>query len=57
MKTSEKYFDLAVGPQARWHEPKWPKNYFTYDVTYKKSATPNQKHFFQVQTKRLADPF
>jgi len=29
------------------HEPKWPKNYFTYDVTHKKSATPNQKIFFE----------
>jgi len=26
-------------------EPKWPKNYFTYDVTPKKSATLNQKIF------------
>jgi len=33
------------------------KNYFTYDVTHKKSATPNQKIFFRVQTRRLADPF
>ena len=24
---------------------------------HKKSATPNQKIFFQVQTRRLADPF
>jgi len=22
------------------HEPKWPKNYFIFDVTHKKSATP-----------------
>jgi len=24
MKTSAKHFGLAVGPQARQHEPKWP---------------------------------
>jgi len=41
MKTSAKYFGLVVGPWL-----KWPKNYFTYDVTHKKSATPNQKIFF-----------
>jgi len=33
------------------------KNYFTYDITHKKSVTPNQKNFFRVQTRRLADPF
>jgi len=47
MKTLAKYFGLAVGPQAREHEPKWPKSYFTYDVTHKKSATPNKKSFFE----------
>jgi len=26
MKTSVKYFGLAVGPKARQHEPKWSKN-------------------------------
>jgi len=57
MKTSVKYFGLAVGPQAREHEPKWPKNYFTYDVTHKKSATPNQKIFFRVQARRLSNLF
>jgi len=38
----------------------WAKmapDYFTYDVTHKKSATPNQKVFFRVQTRRLADLF
>jgi len=39
------------------HEPKWPKNYFTYDATHKKSANPNQKKFFRVQSRRLSDPF
>jgi len=29
--------------------------YFTYDVTHKKSATPNKKKIFRVQTRRLAD--
>jgi len=24
MKTLAKHFGLAVGPQARQHEPKWP---------------------------------
>jgi len=28
-------------------QAKWPKNYFTYDVTHKKSAIPNQKIFFE----------
>jgi len=40
MKTSAKYFGLAVGPSARK-----PQNYFTYDVTHKKSTTPT-KNFF-----------
>jgi len=57
MKTSAKYFGLVVGPYARQHEPKWPKNYFTYDVTHTKSATPNQKIFFRMQTRRLSDSF
>jgi len=39
------------------HEPKWPKHNFTYDITHKKSATPNQKIFFQVQSRRLSDLF
>jgi len=47
MKTSGKYFGLAVGPWASQHEPKWHKNYFTYDVTHKKSTTLNQKRFFK----------
>jgi len=46
MKTSAKYFDLAVEPQARQHEPKWSKNYFTYDVTHKKYPQPPIKKFF-----------
>jgi len=47
MKTSAKYFSLPVAPFARQHEPKWPKNYFTYDVTHKKYITPNQQIFFE----------
>jgi len=31
--------------------------YFTNDVTHKKSVTPNQNIFFQVPTRRLANPF
>jgi len=57
MITSAKHFGLAVGPWARQHEAKWPKNYFTCDVTHKKYATPNQKIFFRVQSRRLSDPF
>jgi len=45
MKTSAKYFGQAVGPYARQHEPKWPKNYFTYDVIHKKSAPQTKKIF------------
>jgi len=33
------------------------KNYFTYDVTHKKSATPNQKSFFPLPIRRLAKSF
>jgi len=47
MKTSAKYFGLAVGPWARKHEPKWPPNYFTYDATHKKSATPTKEFFIK----------
>jgi len=47
MKTSSKHFDLVIGPRARQHEPKWPYNYFTYDVSQKKSANPRQKNFFE----------
>jgi len=47
MKTLAKHSGLAVGPYAKQHEPKWSLNYFTYDVTHKKSATPNQKFFFK----------
>ena len=57
MKTSAKHFGLAVGLLARQHDPKWPQNYFTYDVSHKKSAPPNQKIFFRVQSARLAIPF
>ena len=35
---------------------KWPQNYFTYDVSHKKSTPPNQK-IFLVQTTRLAASF
>jgi len=56
MKTSAKHFSLAVGPQARQHEPKWPQNYFTYDVSHK-NPHPQPKNFFRVQSARLADLF
>jgi len=38
---------LAVEPYARQHEPKWPQNYFTYDVSHKKSVPPTKKFFFE----------
>jgi len=41
MKTSAKYFRLAVGPSPGTSSQKWPKNYLTYDVTHKKTKTPN----------------
>jgi len=47
MKTSAKYFGLVFRPLPRQHEPKWPKNHFTYDVPHKKSLTHNQKFFFE----------
>jgi len=47
MKTSAKHFVLAVGPWARQHEPKWPQNHFTYDVSHNKIAIPNKKIFFE----------
>jgi len=47
MKTSAKHFGLAVGLLARQHDPKWPQNYFTYDVSHKKSAPPTKKFFFE----------
>jgi len=53
MKTSAKHFGLAVGPKARQLEPKWPQNYFTYDVSHKKSAPHNQKIFFKCRLEDL----
>jgi len=32
-----------------------PQKPLHYNVTHKKSATPNQKNFFQVQTRRRAE--
>jgi len=32
-------------------EPKWSKHHFTYDVTHKKSTTPNQKIFSSADEK------
>jgi len=28
-------------------QAKWPQNYFTYDVSHKKSAPPTKKFFFE----------
>jgi len=56
MKTSAKYFGLAVGPLANQHEPKWPQN-TSLMMSLTKNPYPNQNFFFRVQTRRLADPF
>jgi len=55
MKTSAKHFGLAVGPRPGNMRQNDPKT--AYDVTHKKSAPPNQKIFFRVQSTGLADPF
>jgi len=44
MKTSPKYFFLAVGPRSGTSSQKWPKTHLTYDVT--KNETQNPKFFF-----------
>jgi len=46
MQNSAKHFGLAVGPYARQHEPKWPQNYFIYDVSHK-NLHPPTKNFFK----------
>jgi len=56
MKTSAKYLGVAVGAWAMQHEPKWPKNYLTYDVT-ENLQPPTKKSFFRVQTRRMVDSF
>jgi len=40
MKTSAKYFHLALWPWARQHEPKWPTNYLWRHS--QKSTTPTK---------------
>jgi len=41
MKTSVKYFCLAVGPRSgtTTSSQNWPKTYLTYDVTHRKNNT------------------
>jgi len=56
MKTSAKYFGLAIGPQARQHQPKWPKTTSLMTSLTKNPQPPTQK-FFRVQTRRLAESF
>jgi len=41
--------------QAKWAKVAYKSS--TYDVTHKKTATPKQKIFFRVQTRRLAASF
>ena len=55
---------MSILPPIFWQQQidwsycaKWPKNYFTHDVSHKKSALPNQKIFFRIQSTRLADLF
>jgi len=47
---SNKNFSEILWPRSgalgQATELKWPKNYFTYDVSHKKSATPIKKIFF-----------
>jgi len=43
MKTSGKYFRVAVGPRSGTSSRKWPKTYLTYDVIHKKTENQNQK--------------
>jgi len=50
MKTSAKYFPLAVGPRSGTNSQKWPKAYLIYDVTHKKNKTPK---FFYCRLKDL----
>ena len=54
MNTSAKYFCLAVGPRSGTSSQKRSKTYLTYNVTHKKSTTPNQKFSFHC---RLAESF
>jgi len=56
MKTSAKYFCLAVGPRSGTNGQKWPKTYVAYDITHNKMK-PKAKNFFSLLTRRLAESF
>ena len=53
MKTSAKYFRLAVGPRSGTSSQKWPKTYITYDVTHKKTKPKTNKIFFHCRLQDL----
>jgi len=42
-----KYYHLMVGAQGQTKWAKAAKKSFTYDVTHKKTCTPNPKFFFE----------
>jgi len=46
MKTSVKYFRLAVGPRSSISSQKWPKTCLTYDNTHRKKRNPKSRKFF-----------
>jgi len=46
MKTSMKYFHVAVGPRSGISSQKWLKTYLTYDVTNKKMKPKTKTCFF-----------
>jgi len=57
MKTSVKYFGLAVGPRSGNMSQSDPKTTSLMTSLTKNLQLPTKKFFFQVQTRRLADPF
>jgi len=54
MKTSAKYFRLAVGPRSGNSSQKWPKANLKMSLT--KNKTKN-RNIFSLQTQRLAESF
>jgi len=52
MKTSVKYFCLAIGPRSGTSSQKLSKTYLTYDVTHKKTK-PKTNFFFHCRLENL----
>jgi len=52
MKTSVKYFHLAVGPRSGTSSQKWLKTYLMTSLTKKRNPKP--KNCFSLQSRRLA---